>query len=76
MDRLWHYHNELKGKVEVNVFTITDHLLQLLKVSAVSETFCQSLSTIITNVVMIKTTCEYMYKEHSQLIRLYDVCVS
>ena len=42
MDRPWHYHNELKrqiDKVEGNVFIITNHLLQLLKVSAVLETF-------------------------------------
>ena len=76
MDRLWHYHNELKGKVEVNVFTITDHLLQLLKVSAVLETICQSLSTIITNAVTTKTACGQMYKEHSQVIRFCDVCAS
>ena len=56
------------------MITITDHLPQLLKVSAVLETFCQSLSTIITNVVIIKTACEQLNeKEHSQVIRC---CVS
>ena len=64
------------NKVEVNEFTITDHLPQHLKVSAVLETSCQSLSTIITNAVTIKTACEQMNKEYSQLIRFYDVCVS
>ena len=57
------------------MFTITDHLLQLLKVSAVLEN-CQSLSTIITNLVTLKTACEQMYKTYSQLIRFYDVCAS
>ena len=66
MDRPWHYRNELKrqiDKVEGNAFTITDHLLQLLKVSAVLETFCQSLSTSITNPVMTETACEQMNKK-------------
>ena len=58
------------------MFTITDHLHQHLKVSAVLETSCQSLSTITTNAVTIKTACEQMNKEYSQLIRFYDVCVS
>ena len=58
------------------MFTITDNLLQLLKLSAVLETFCQSLSTIITNAVTTKTACGQMYKEHSQVIRFCDVCAS
>ena len=58
------------------MFTITDHLPQLLKLSAVLETFCQSFSTITTNLVHKKTACEQMYKEHSQVIRFCDVCAS
>ena len=71
-----HWMNSKANYQSSNVFTITDHLLQLLKLSAVLKTFCQSLSTIITNAVTIKTVCEQMYKEHSQVIRFCDVCAS
>ena len=54
------------NKVEVNVFTIIDHLLQHLKVLEL-ETFCQSLNTIFTNLVTTKTACEQLHKEYSQI---------
>ena len=36
----------------------TDLLPERLKVNAMLETFCQSLSTSITNLVPLKTVCE------------------
>ena len=41
--------------------THSHHLQQLFEVSAVLETFCQSLSTSNTNVVVHKTACEQQY---------------
>ena len=43
---------------------ITDYLLQLLKVSAVLKSFCQSLNTIITYLDTAKPACGYMTRQN------------